>query len=59
MVDEERSDPATIEKAENGQLPPGTELYYDRSENPILVKKEVMLRIDCPQLKYYQGRDHQ
>ncbi|MDG1095311.1 MAG: protein translocase subunit SecD, partial [Methylophilaceae bacterium] len=23
MVDEERSDPATIEKAENGQLPPG------------------------------------
>ncbi|MBT5165648.1 MAG: protein translocase subunit SecD, partial [Nitrosomonadales bacterium] len=43
MVDEERSDPATIEKAENGQLPPGTELYYDRSENPILVKKEVIL----------------
>ncbi|QZP17544.1 protein translocase subunit SecD [Methylophilales bacterium] len=43
MVDEERSDPATIEKAENGQLPPGTELYYDRSENPLLVKKEVIL----------------
>ena len=43
MVDEERSDPATIEKAENGQLPPGTELYYDRDENPILVKKEVIL----------------
>ena len=43
MVDEERSDPATIEKAENGQLPPGTELYYDRSGNPLLVKKEVIL----------------
>ncbi len=43
MVDEERSDPSTIEKAENGQLPPGTELYYDRDENPILVKKEVIL----------------
>jgi preprotein translocase subunit SecD len=43
MVDEERSDPATIEKAENGQVPPGTELYYDRSGNPLLVKKEVIL----------------
>jgi len=43
MVDEDRSDPANIEKAENGQLPPGTELYYDRSGNPILVKKEVIL----------------
>ena len=43
MVDEDRSDPATIEKAENGQLPPGTELYYDRSGNPLLVKKEVIL----------------
>ena len=43
MVAEERSDPATIEKAENGQLPPGIELYYDRSGNPILVKKEVIL----------------
>ncbi|MDC0931624.1 protein translocase subunit SecD [Methylophilaceae bacterium] len=43
MVDEDRSDPATIEKAENGQLPPGTELYYDRSGNPLLVKKEIIL----------------
>ena len=43
MVDEERSDPATIEKAEDGQIPPGTELYYDRSGNPLLVKKEVIL----------------
>jgi len=43
MVDEDRSDPATLEKAENGQLPPGTELYYDRSGNPLLVKKEVIL----------------
>ena len=43
MVDEDRSDPATIEKAEDGQLPPGTELYYDRSGNPLLVKKEVIL----------------
>ena len=43
MVDEDRSDPATIEKAENGQLPPGTELYYDRSGIPLLVKKEVIL----------------
>ena len=23
--------------------PPGTELYYDRSGNPLLVKKEVIL----------------
>ena len=43
MVDEEKSDPATLEKAENGQVPPGTELYYDRSGNPLLVKKEVIL----------------
>ena len=43
MVDEDRSDPATMEKAENGQIPPGTELYYDRSGNPLLVKKEVIL----------------
>ena len=43
MVDEDRSDPATIEKAEDGQVPPGTELYYDRSGNPLLVKKEVIL----------------
>jgi len=43
MVDEEHSDPTSIEKAENGQAPFGTELYYDRFENPILVNKEIIL----------------
>lgn len=43
MVDEERSDTATIEKAQNGAPPFGTELFYDRFQNPILVKKEVIL----------------
>jgi len=43
MVDDEKSNPQTIEEAINGKPPPGTELFYDRFENPILVKKEVIL----------------
>ena len=43
MVDDEKSNPQTIEEAINGKPPFGTELFYDRFENPILVKKEVIL----------------
>tara|TARA_B110000967_G_scaffold18922_1_gene17722 strand:+ start:12 stop:1865 length:1854 start_codon:yes stop_codon:yes gene_type:complete len=43
MVDDEKSNPQNIEEAINGKPPFGTELFYDRFENPILVKKEVIL----------------
>ena len=42
MVDEEANS-EVIQKATEGALPPGRELYYDRQNNPILVKKEVIL----------------
>jgi preprotein translocase subunit SecD len=46
MVDEEKTDIATLEKAENGQVPFGDELYKDREGRPILVKKSVVLTGD-------------
>lgn len=42
MVDEEANS-EIIQKAVEGNLPVGRELYYDRQHNPILVKKEVIL----------------
>ena len=46
LVDEEKTDFATLEKASNGQVPFGDELYKDRSDRPILVKKSVVLTGD-------------
>ena len=46
MVDEEKSDPATLQAALSGQVPFGTELYTERSGAPILVKKQVVLTGD-------------
>lgn len=46
MVDEDRNDFATLEKAEKGQVPFGTELYKDREGRPLLVKKRVVLTGD-------------
>lgn len=46
LVDEEKTDFATMEKASNGQVPFGDELYKDRTGRPILVKKSVVLTGD-------------
>lgn len=46
LVDEEKTDFATMEKASNGQIPFGDELYKDREGRPILVKKNVVLTGD-------------
>ncbi len=43
MVDEDHSDPATLERSKEGQPPVGSELFEDRFGNPILVKKDVIL----------------
>ncbi|MGH8710056.1 MAG: protein translocase subunit SecD [Burkholderiales bacterium] len=43
MVDEEHSDPASLQAAAQGQLPLGTELYKERNGVPVLVKKNVVL----------------
>ncbi len=43
MVDEERMDPGVLEQAKAGQTPFGTELYYERNGQPVLVKKQVIL----------------
>ena len=42
MVSDDQS-PEIIEKAQNGEVPPGLELYEDRQGQPYLVKKEVVL----------------
>jgi preprotein translocase subunit SecD len=46
MVDEEHSDPASLEAAAAGQLPVGDELYKERNGVPVLVKKTVVLTGD-------------
>lgn len=43
LVDEEKMDPTTLERASKGQLPFGDEFYVGRSGEPILVKKNVVL----------------
>ena len=43
MVEEEKMDPGTLQQAKVGQLPFGTELYYERNGQPVLVKKQVVL----------------
>jgi preprotein translocase subunit SecD len=46
MVDEEKSDAVTLEKASKGQVPFGDEFYMGRDGQPILVKKSVTLTGD-------------
>lgn len=46
MVDEEKSDMATLQKAQTGQVPFGDELFADREGRPVLVKKNVVLTGD-------------
>ncbi len=43
MVDEEKSDMATLENAAKGQAPIGDEVFKDRQGRAILVKKTVVL----------------
>jgi preprotein translocase subunit SecD len=44
MVDDERMlDAGALEQAKAGQPPFGTELYYERTGQPVLVKKQVVL----------------
>src|SRR6056300_1214874 len=42
LVDDEAS-PSIIDEAIAGKIPLGRELYYDRNDNPLLLKKEVIL----------------
>lgn len=46
LVDEEKSDPLTLENAEKGQVPVGDEVFKDREGRAILVKKNVVLTGD-------------
>lgn len=46
MVDEEKSDAITLDKASKGQIPFGDEFYIGRDGQPILVKKSVVLTGD-------------
>jgi preprotein translocase subunit SecD len=43
LVDEEKSDPTTLEQASKGQTPFGDDFFMDRNGQPILVKKKVEL----------------
>jgi preprotein translocase subunit SecD len=46
MVDEDKKDYETLKAAEEGKVPFGDELYKDREDRPILVKKNVVLTGD-------------
>jgi len=46
LVDEEKSDAMTLEKAAKGQAPVGTDAFKDREGRAILVKKNVVLTGD-------------
>jgi preprotein translocase subunit SecD len=46
MVDEEKTDPATLAAAAKGQVPFGDEFYVERNGQPLLVKKQVVLTGD-------------
>lgn len=46
LVDEDKTDAATLEKAANGQAPLGDEAFKDRDGRTILVKKNVALTGD-------------
>lgn len=46
MLDEDHSDPSSIQAAIGGQVPFGDELMYERSGVPLLLKKQVVLTGD-------------
>jgi preprotein translocase subunit SecD len=46
MVDEEKSDLATLEKADKGQAPMGDDVFKNRDGRAVLVKKNVVLTGD-------------
>jgi preprotein translocase subunit SecD len=46
LVDEDKTDAATLEKAANGQAPLGDDVFKDRDGQPVLVKKSVALTGD-------------
>ena len=46
MVDEEHSDPASLQAAIGGQVPLGDELLYDREGAPHMLKRDVVLTGD-------------
>ena len=46
LVDEEKSDAATLQNADKGQAPIGDEVFKDREGRAILVKKNVVLTGD-------------
>ena len=46
LVDEEKSDPGTLQAAQSGQVPFGVELLYDRDGIPYLLKREIILTGD-------------
>ena len=43
MVDDAHMDPASLQQARAGQVPFGAELYFERSGEAVLVKKQVVL----------------
>ena len=46
LLEEDKMDPATLQAAAAGQVPFGTELYYERNGAPVLVKRQVVLTGD-------------
>jgi preprotein translocase subunit SecD len=46
MVDEDHSDPNSIQSAMQGQVPLGSELLYERSGEPVMLKRQVVLTGD-------------
>lgn len=46
LVDEDKTDATTLEKAANGQAPLGDDVFKDRDGQPVLVKKSVALTGD-------------
>lgn len=46
LVDEDKMDPANLQAAQDGRVPVGTELLFDRSGVPYLLKTETILTGD-------------
>tara|TARA_B110000483_G_C18206116_1_gene547732 strand:- start:6642 stop:8498 length:1857 start_codon:yes stop_codon:yes gene_type:complete len=46
LVDEDKMDPASLQAAQEGRIPAGDDLIFDRQGTPYLLKKEVILTGD-------------
>ena len=46
LVDEDKMDPASLQAAQEGRIPSGDDLIFDREGTPYLLKKEVILTGD-------------